>query len=287
MRIHPRSSVQHQSWLAAGSAAVIAAFAASHAAAAGAQSNVTGIWFDDTGKGAIQIEQCGSKLCGRIVWLKDPLNDQGVPKLDRYNPDQSKRTRPVCGLPIIGNVQPVPGGGFDNGWIYDPKTGNSYSVAVDPVGVNQLQVTGYQGIRLMGKVFVWTRAPADLPLCDAKASEGAKPLNPGEAAKPLKQGEVAKPAVNTPPLAARKNGNEASKNEASKVGGPEILPWAVKAKPVTGSAVKKPSTAPKTPEKTDGGAKANSAAPSKTVTAPSTGAAKPTLPRPAAETAGQ
>src|SRR5690606_38119234 len=32
-----------------------------------------GIWYDDTGRGAVKISQCGTYLCGHIHWLKSPL----------------------------------------------------------------------------------------------------------------------------------------------------------------------------------------------------------------------
>ena len=31
-----------------------------------------GVWIDHTGRGAVEITDCGGKLCGRIVWVKDP-----------------------------------------------------------------------------------------------------------------------------------------------------------------------------------------------------------------------
>jgi len=32
-----------------------------------------GIWYDDTGKGAVKIEICTpTTLCGKIYWLKEP-----------------------------------------------------------------------------------------------------------------------------------------------------------------------------------------------------------------------
>src|SRR5262245_21094115 len=93
----------------------------------------TGVWIDDSGNGAVEIYVCqdrADRLCGRIVWLKDPLNAQGLPKRDRYNPKESLQTRPICGLPVLGNLARVSEGGFDGGWIYDPKAGKSYSAAI-------------------------------------------------------------------------------------------------------------------------------------------------------------
>jgi uncharacterized protein (DUF2147 family) len=130
-----------------------------------------GIWYDDTGKGAVKIEICTpTTLCGKIYWLKNPLNDKGGPKTDAYNPEPTMRKRPICGLPVLGDLEQMSQGGFDNGWVYDPKEGKSYSVALDLLARDKLKVTGYKGMRFLGKSFIWTRAPDDLPACDTNAA---------------------------------------------------------------------------------------------------------------------
>lgn len=139
-----------------------------------AQPVEAGLWYDDSGKGAVELVPCGSKLCGRIAWLKDKVNAEGQPLVDRYNPNPARRTTPICGLQVIGDVQKLPEGTWDQGWIYDPKTGSSYNVTLTLQGPDQLKVTGYKGIKLLSKSFIWTRAPADLPRCDAAASGSAK-----------------------------------------------------------------------------------------------------------------
>lgn len=138
--------------------------------ACGAPADATprevGIWYDDTGKGAVKIEVCTpTTLCGKIYWLKEPMTQKGEPKIDRYNPEPTMRTRPICGLPVLGDLQQLREGGFDNGWVYDPKEGKSYSVALDLIAPDKLKVTGYKGMRFLGKSFIWTRAPDDLPAC--------------------------------------------------------------------------------------------------------------------------
>jgi uncharacterized protein (DUF2147 family) len=140
-------------------------------APAAADPKEVGVWYDDTGKGAVKIEICTpTTLCGKIYWLKEPMADDGQPKMDRYNPEPSRRNRPICGLPILGDLEKISDGGFDNGWVYDPKEGKSYSVALDLVDTDTLKVTGYKGMRFLGKSFIWKRAPADLTSCDSQAA---------------------------------------------------------------------------------------------------------------------
>ena len=126
-----------------------------------------GTWIDATGAGAVEIYVCADRadrLCGRIVWLKELLNAQGVPKRDRYNPNAALQNRPICGLPVLGNLARV-SGGFDGGWIYDPKVGKSYNAAVQLATPDRLVVTGYMSLKFLSKSFTWSRAPADLQRC--------------------------------------------------------------------------------------------------------------------------
>ena len=114
----------------------------------------------------MEIFQCGSKLCGRIVWLKDPLNAKGAPLTDGYNPNPKLRNRPICGLQILGGLARQPDGTWDEGWVYDPKVGKSYDAAIELAGQKTLILTGYKGLRLLSKSFTWTKAPETLPKCD-------------------------------------------------------------------------------------------------------------------------
>src|SRR5262245_62650419 len=89
--------------------AALAAGLAGSVAAASAQQ-ATGVWIDHTGRGAVEITECGGGLCGHIVWLKDAKNKQ------------------VCRNQVIGNAKPVSAGVWDRGWIIDPDDNSRYSV---------------------------------------------------------------------------------------------------------------------------------------------------------------
>src|SRR3990167_9224402 len=112
-------------WLSSAiSGLLIAAGAGAAGAAPRGASIELGVWINHTGRGAVEIRPCGTagrdvnRLCGLIVWLKDPNNKRGEPLTDGYNPEPSKRRRPICGLPVLGALQRVEEG-WDNGWVYD------------------------------------------------------------------------------------------------------------------------------------------------------------------------
>ena len=205
--------------------AVLAAFALATGSAVAQAPSPTlmeaGVWVNDVGDGAVELYICqdkASRLCGRIVWLKEPLNAEGVPKHDRYNPKAEMQNRPICGLPVLGNLARDSEGGFDSGWIYDPKAGKSYSAAVRLSSRDKLTVTGYLGMKFMGKSFVWTRAPADLKRCDGAA--GAQPISTGAkpAARPVTTPGTASAAATKPkqPTAPASATGTAKASTASK-----------------------------------------------------------------------
>lgn len=120
---------------------------------ASAASDPTGIWMNDTGRGAIEIKHCGDTLCGNVVWVKSSADADG------------------CGKQIIGNVAPVGGGRWDNGWIYSPEKGRKYDVELTPLANGNLKVVGYAGMKFLSKTMIWKPAPADLQLCSGAETD--------------------------------------------------------------------------------------------------------------------
>jgi uncharacterized protein (DUF2147 family) len=161
------------------------------AAAAPAQGPAElGIWFNHSGKGAVEIRPCAETgrdanyLCGFIVWLKDPNNKRGQPLTDGYNQNPRKRTRPICGLPVLGQLRPMSDGTWDQGWVYDPEQGKSFDAAIELRSPDRLILTGYKGIKFFSKSFVWKRAPDDLPRCDNTTGATLEHATPAKAAQP-------------------------------------------------------------------------------------------------------
>ncbi len=136
-------------------------------APASSRENIAGIWYDDSGRGAVELTQCSGGLCGRIVWLKQSSSQNGRPLLDNNNPDRAQRQRPICGLPVIWGLQPQQDGTWDEGYIYDPKVGKSYNVAIERLSERQLRITGYLGSKLFSRDLIWQRAPNGLERCQA------------------------------------------------------------------------------------------------------------------------
>ena len=134
-------------------------------AAGQAGTGVGGLWLDDEGKAAVEVKACGGEMCGNIVWLKAPLDSKGKPWTDMLNNDPAKRSRPVCGLQIIGGLKNGGNGLWKDGWIYDPEEGKQFNVELSLENANTLKVFGYAGIRLLSETMLWKRLPPDSPRC--------------------------------------------------------------------------------------------------------------------------
>jgi Uncharacterized protein conserved in bacteria (DUF2147) len=78
---------------------------------------------------ALQIFDCSTFLCGKIVWLLRPDDPAGQPDLDHRNPDPALRQRHLCGLTIVWGLRPAGQNHWSNGRLYDPKDGITYHVS--------------------------------------------------------------------------------------------------------------------------------------------------------------
>ena len=52
---------------------------------------------------------------------------------------------------------------WEDGTIYDPKTGNTYSGSMELEGPETIKVRGFVGISLMGRTDVWIRVRSSEP----------------------------------------------------------------------------------------------------------------------------
>ncbi len=110
--------------------------------AAAADNSPYGTWAMANGKVTVKVRDCGGKLCGAIVALKEPISKiDGKPKVDRENPKPSLRSRPLIGLTVLIGMKPV-GDGTWSGSIYNPDDGNTYSASMKLASDNTMNVKG-------------------------------------------------------------------------------------------------------------------------------------------------
>ncbi len=119
---------------------------------------LVGVWQPSDGRSYIKIDKIGSKYYGRIVWLKEPNDDAGNPRVDENNPDKSMRSTPLKGYRILKDfVYDEKDGLWKDGTIYDPKNGTTYNCKIELKDENTIEVRGYVGSAVFGRTDVWTR----------------------------------------------------------------------------------------------------------------------------------
>ena len=115
-----------------------------------------GTWLTESKKAHVEIFDCNGKLCGKVVWLKEPLDDKGQPKLDKENEDEKLRKRPIMGHHMISNMEPDGDNEWDGGTIYNAEDGKTYSSEMTLLADNKtLNVAGC--VLFFCKSQVWTR----------------------------------------------------------------------------------------------------------------------------------
>lgn len=122
-----------------------------------AQDITQGTWYNEEKTGKIQFFKQGDKINGKIIWLKEP-NENGKPRVDKENPDAKLKTRPILGLMNLKNFKNTGKGTWEDGEVYDPKNGKTYSCKMTLVSPTQLDVRGFIGISIIGRTSKFTKA---------------------------------------------------------------------------------------------------------------------------------
>lgn len=124
-----------------------------------------GYWVTEDRAWTVRIAGCGVGFCGRIAGLgASPRAD--VLRKDIQNPDVTKRSAALCGLPVLGGFVPSSKAGvWEGGWIYNPQNGKTYQSVMEFQGGDTLKVRGYVLIPLFGRNETLTRVSAPARRC--------------------------------------------------------------------------------------------------------------------------
>lgn len=118
---------------------------------------IIGKWLSGEKDAIVQIYERDSKYFGKIIWLKDPLDDNGGPQTDVNNPDPKLRKRQIMGLVILRDLAYDKDNLWSGGMIYDPDSGDDYNCKMSLKDSNTLELRGYVGFPLFGRTEVWIR----------------------------------------------------------------------------------------------------------------------------------
>ncbi|GGH76638.1 MAG: DUF2147 domain-containing protein [Bacteroidetes bacterium] len=121
---------------------------------------ILGVWLNEPGDAKVEIYKQNGKYFGKIIWLKNDKEEDGSsPNRDNNNPDESLRNRRVIGINILKNlVWDADDQEYDDGEIYDPRSGSTYSLYGYIQNDGKLFLKGYIGFSLIGRSTIWTRS---------------------------------------------------------------------------------------------------------------------------------
>ena len=141
-----------------------------------------GIWYTDGEESIIKVHSCAqdaSSFCGTMVWLKEPTESDGTPKVDKLNKDPAKKNKPMIGLDILLNMKPD-----DDHWTgkaYNPEDGKFYDITfkvkTDKEENDQADLRGCL-LRFLCKTETFNRAkevPGGDPTAEATPGKRKKP----------------------------------------------------------------------------------------------------------------
>ena len=118
---------------------------------------VIGVWKTGSGKGMVKIYKENNKYYGKLVWLKEPNDENGKPKVDKNNSEETLRSRALLGLINLRDFVYKGDKVWEEGKIYDPENGSDYSCEMKLTDDNTLEVRGFIGVSLFGRTDVWKR----------------------------------------------------------------------------------------------------------------------------------
>ena len=137
---------------------ICAALFGTSTAARAEKDKLEGLWYNQEKTAKIQIYRAvDNKFWGKIVWLKEP-NKDGKPKVDEKNQKENLRSRPIMNLPILSHFVKKDEDTYEDGKIYDPKNGKTYSCIITYRNDKELGIRGYVGVSLIGRTTTWTKA---------------------------------------------------------------------------------------------------------------------------------
>jgi hypothetical protein len=117
-----------------------------------------GVWEPSNGRARVKVEKIGAKYYGKIVWLKEP-NDPVTkqPKMDKNNPDPNLQNIPLKGFRMLKDFVYAGKEEWNEGTIYDPLNGSTYSSTIKMTDNNTLEIRGYIGVSALGRTDIWKR----------------------------------------------------------------------------------------------------------------------------------
>lgn len=125
---------------------------------------IIGTWMSEQKNCIVQIFKDGESFRASVVWFDDS-DDKTQPmytRMDDKNPDKNLRTRKILGMNVLRNLTyNANSNSWENGFIYDAKSGREWSSAAMIDNEGCLKVTGYWHFKFIGKSIKFKRVSSN------------------------------------------------------------------------------------------------------------------------------
>jgi uncharacterized protein (DUF2147 family) len=137
-----------------------------NAANAAHEPAAVGFWLNRIQGWVVETRPCDSGLCGYLVGFRKNKSPGHVAR-DSQNPDPMKRSVPLCGLMLLGSFTPSKhvDGKWEDGWVYDPESGTTYTGEAQLIDADTIKLRGYVLIPLFGRTLTLTREAGTINPC--------------------------------------------------------------------------------------------------------------------------
>ena len=120
-------------------------------------ADIVGEWYNAEKDAVITLFESEKTVSGKITWMESPNDEDGNPKTDPLNPDEKLRSRARMGMVMMSGFSYDKDNVWDDGELYDPKKGKTYSGIITLKDEKTLDLRGYIGVSFIGRSSTWTR----------------------------------------------------------------------------------------------------------------------------------
>jgi uncharacterized protein (DUF2147 family) len=117
-------------------------------------NDIIGVWETENKDARMEIFKCGDKYCGKLLWGKGIVEEDGVTsKKDVNNPDPKLRSRDVVGITYLSGLT-YDDDEYEDGKVYNSDDGKTYKCYVW-LKKGSLYLRGYLGMPVLGQTTKW------------------------------------------------------------------------------------------------------------------------------------
>lgn len=121
------------------------------------EGDIIGTWINTNENQKIQFYKKENKYFGKLVWLKEGIDESGNPLTDKNNPEEELRTRKIIGEDILKNLSYRGRLVWNRGNIYEFTSGKTYNCTVTLRDKDNLDIRTYFGLAILGRTQRWKR----------------------------------------------------------------------------------------------------------------------------------